>query len=146
MTKVRQMKPAISSSETTDCAYDSDQEAAYCGLMNGVLRKVNMITTRIEFEVKAHSQYCYVIVGDSFVFSSGVDGLVKKYDKSGTLLATYEENLGYANVLGIDQNYLLVSYYEFGISYKKRFFRWNFETGQKEWSTFEWERPLVFYL
>jgi hypothetical protein len=36
MVKVKQLKPASTSTEDSDCKYDSDQEAAYFGLADGV--------------------------------------------------------------------------------------------------------------
>ncbi|KAI3655701.1 hypothetical protein MP638_002575, partial [Amoeboaphelidium occidentale] len=129
---VREQKLFRDSSSIANCATNITSNLTFCCLRDGNVRRINLMTDRIESQFPAHSQSCGLRLNGSFVYTVGFDGLAKRFDAFGTPLATYEVSLGYAYILGFENEYLFISYYNIEFDRKFRIVRWNTVTGLSE--------------
>ncbi|KAI3657375.1 hypothetical protein MP638_006541, partial [Amoeboaphelidium occidentale] len=129
---VREQRFFRDSSSIANCATNITSNLTFCCLLDGNVRRINLMTDRIEAQFPAHSQSCGLRLNGSFVYTAGFDGLAKRFDAFGTPLATYEVSLGYAYILGFENEYLFISYYNIEFDRKFRIVRWNTVTGLSE--------------
>ncbi|KAI3655698.1 hypothetical protein MP638_000959, partial [Amoeboaphelidium occidentale] len=129
---VREQKLFRDSSSIANCALNVTSNITFCCLTDGSVRRINLLTDRIEAQFPAHSQRCGLRLNGSFVYTASFDGLVKRFDAFGTPLATYEESLGYAGIVGFEKQFMFASYYNIAFDRKRRIKRWNIETGLGE--------------
>jgi WD40 repeat protein len=129
---VREIKPLRSSTASFQCAWHFDSLMVFCSLANGFVRKVNMMTAKIEIEFVAHGGYSFLLLNGTYLYTAGYDGLVNKFDLFGNLLNTFEITLGYANILACEGEHIFVNYYNIELDRKVRIVRWNHITGIPE--------------
>ncbi|KAI3660487.1 hypothetical protein MP638_004316, partial [Amoeboaphelidium occidentale] len=126
---VREQKLFRDSSSIANCATNITSNLTFCCLRDGNVRRINLMTDRIEAQFQAHPQTCYIYLNDSFVYTSSFDGLVKRFGSFGTPLATYELSLGYAYILGFENEFIFALYYNINVDLRNYIVRWNAVTG-----------------
>jgi hypothetical protein len=129
---VREKRLYRDSNSISGCALNVTSNITFCCLTDGSVRRINLLTDRIEAQFPAHNQRCGLRLNGSFVYTASFDGLVKRFDSFGNLLAIYEESLGYAYVIGFENQYMFARYYNIVFDRKQRIKRWNIETGLGE--------------
>jgi WD40 repeat protein/tRNA A-37 threonylcarbamoyl transferase component Bud32 len=125
---VRNIKPSRSAVATAGCAYDAVHETVFCCLSTGTVRKINMVTGRIEKEFLAHDGTCDATVNDTYVYTGGIDGSAKRFDLDGNLLNEYKASLGYVVIEGFENDYLFTAHLNTEGDEMVRILRWNTDT------------------
>ncbi|KAI3656330.1 hypothetical protein MP638_001374 [Amoeboaphelidium occidentale] len=129
---VREKRLFKDSNSINSCALNVTLNVTSCCLMDGSVRRINLLTDRIEVQFPAHNQRCELTLNGSFVYTCSFDEAIKRFDPFGNLLATYEVSLGYANVIGFENHFMFARYYNIVFDRKYRIVRWNIETGLGE--------------